>query len=175
MKSYIQTNYVIFLSALFLTLSIHSGITSSRPVETTATGSSRVRPETFETDGIFTYQTLKNMIKANIQTLHDCEQNIMLGIKHAEESGYELTKEDKKVYALDGINRQVSCINLILENLKQKRNSLSLEDRRRNEIIILLDWAKTFFKAKKEKLQSLQSDYGIWPEPILTSPRRNSV
>jgi len=174
MKSYIQTNYIIFLNALFLTLSIHGGTAASRPAQA-APQSSRVRPEIFETEEYSTYQTLKEMIKANMQTLDDCEQSIMRGIRRAKESGYELTLEEKRIFALDGINKQKSCINLILENLKQKRDSLSLEDRRRNEIIILLHWAKTFFKQKKENLLILQSDYGIWPEPILTSPRRNSV
>jgi len=74
----------------------------------------------------------------------------MLGINLAEESEYELTLEDKNAYSLDGINRQVSYINLILENLKQKSDSLSLEDRLINEIVRLLDWAKSFLKQKKK-------------------------
>ena len=166
-----RQSFSCLIFAIFVATPIFSGGVFSTTAQPQV-NSSRVFPEIWEEN---TYQTLKKMIAANIQTLHDCEKKIMERIRQAEELPDGLTEEDKRVFALDAINRQVSCINLILENLKQKRDSLSLEDRRRNEIVILLHWAKTFFKEKKEVLKFLQENYGIWPEPVLTSPRRSSV
>jgi hypothetical protein len=178
MKPYIQLNNILFLSSLFLTLSIHSGIGMSRPAQAMVR-SSHVSPETFEPDESSTYHTLKLMIAANIQTFNDLDKDVIKDIKEKEakikEESCEITVEDKKFLALHGINRLVSGIDLILENLKEKKKSLCRSDRRKNEIIILLDWAKDFFKEKKRNFLNLQSEWGIWPESVLMSPRRNST